>query len=109
MNDHPRTQDHQETTQRATLAVAITRKPRGRLTAFTEGLERVRVRSAGAVAPTADRVVHFVEHQVAASLYTYSRLGYSVGELLRSGRLRLKSRHRSLLAGCERMAFCNTG
>lgn len=65
---------------------------------FTEELERVRIRVVGAVQPTVDRVVHFIEHQVAATLYTYARLGYSVGELLQNGRRRLKARHRSLLA-----------
>ncbi len=67
--------------------------------AFTERLERVRIRVAGAVQPSVDRVVRFIEHQVAATLYTYWRLGNSVGSLLRSGQTRLKSRHRSVLAG----------
>lgn len=67
--------------------------------AFTERLERVRIREAGAVQPSVDRVVRFIEHQVAATLYTYWRLGNSVGSLLRSGQTRLKSRHRSVLAG----------
>lgn len=66
--------------------------------AFTAGLERVKIRLVGTVQLTAERVVHYIEHQVAATLYTYHRLGYPVGELLQLGRQRLKSRHRSVLA-----------
>jgi len=66
--------------------------------ALTGKLDRVRIRVAGAVQPSVDRVVHFIEHQVAATLYTYWRLGNSVGSLLRSGEHRLKARHRTVLA-----------
>ena len=64
---------------------------------LTGKLERVRIRVAGAVQPSVDRVVNFIEHQVAATLYTYWRLGHSVGRVLRSGEQRLKARHRSVL------------
>jgi hypothetical protein len=64
---------------------------------FTGKLERVRIRVAGAVQPTVDRVAHFIEDQVAATLHVYWRLGNSVECLLRSGRHRLEARHRAVL------------
>lgn len=66
--------------------------------AFTGRLERVRIRVAGAVEPSVDRVVHFIEHQVAATLYVFWCLGFSVGDVLKLGARRLKQRHRSVLA-----------
>lgn len=66
--------------------------------AFTEGLARVKIRVGGSVLPTCERVVQYIEHQAAATLYVYQRLGYSVSALLKLGAQRLRSRHRSVLA-----------
>ena len=65
---------------------------------FTGHLDRVRLRASGAVQPSVERIVQFIEHQVAATLFAYCRLGYSMGTLLANGKKRLKSRHRSLLS-----------
>lgn len=65
---------------------------------FVGDAERTRLRIAGSPSPTVDRVVRYIEHQVAATLYTYGRLGYSFSGLLRKGKSKLKSRHRSVLA-----------
>lgn len=64
---------------------------------FTEGLARVRLPVEGTTVPTADRIRRYIEHQVAASLYTYCRLGYSLQVLLDTGKRRLRPRHRSVL------------
>ena len=65
---------------------------------FTQGLQKIKLRVSGSTAPTVEKVVNYIEKQVAATLYTYHRLGYSVGSLLQLGKQRLKSHHRSLLA-----------
>jgi DNA relaxase NicK len=66
--------------------------------AFTKGLERVQLVVSESVKPTAERVVRYIEHQVASTLFVYHQLGYSLEKLLRVGERGLKSRHRSVLA-----------
>ncbi len=65
---------------------------------FTAGLERVQLVVSESVKPTAERVVRYIEHQVASTLFVYQQLGYSLDNLLRVGERGLKSRHRSVLA-----------
>jgi len=66
--------------------------------AFLSGIQRVRLAIAGAALQTPERIKHYMEHQVAATLYTYAQLGHSVGALLRLGRSRVRARHRLVLA-----------
>lgn len=66
--------------------------------AFVAGIERVRLAIAGASLPTPEAVVHYIEHQAAAMLYTYAQLGNSIGGLLRRGKSRVRARHRAILA-----------
>jgi DNA relaxase NicK len=66
--------------------------------AFTAGLEKVKLVVSESVKPTAERVVRYIEHQVASTLFVYRKLGYSLEKLLEVGERGLKSRHRSLLA-----------
>lgn len=65
---------------------------------FTEGLEKVFIRVTGSIKPTVDGVVKYIEHQVAATLYVYEQLGYDIKDLLRLGKHRLRSRHKSVMA-----------
>lgn len=65
---------------------------------FTAGLERIVLRLTVRTEPTVDRVVHWIEHQVAATLFTYHRMRYPIRALLVKGKGRLKARHRSVLA-----------
>ncbi len=65
---------------------------------FTQGLERVKLRVAGVVVDSLERVADWLEGQVAATLYTYHRAGRSVGDLLQLGKGRMSKRHRVLLA-----------
>jgi hypothetical protein len=64
---------------------------------FVEGIERVSMRLAGNVAPTIERVVQWIEHQVSATLATYCKLGHSVQTLLGMGNKRMTGKHRALL------------
>lgn len=66
--------------------------------AFVQRAARTRLNVVGNPVPTAARLKRYIEYQVAATLYTYVRLGSSIHDLLHHGRTRLRSRHRSLLA-----------
>lgn len=65
--------------------------------AFAKGVQRVALSVVGNGAPSAQKVKHYIEHQVAATLFIYTRLGYSKDDLLDRGRKRLRSKHRSVL------------
>ncbi len=65
---------------------------------FTKKLQKVKLVVSESVKPTAERVVQYIEHQVASSLFVYQKLGYSLERLLGLGERGLKSRHRSVLA-----------
>lgn len=56
------------------------------------------MRLAGSPKLTVERVVTWIEHQVAETLAVYQRLGSSEAELVEFGRKRMKGRHRALLA-----------
>lgn len=64
---------------------------------FVGAVDRIRLVVRGRVVPTIERVLEWVERQVAPTLAVYDRLGYSVPELLRLGRSRWRHRHRSML------------
>jgi len=74
--------------------------------AFVAGIERVRLALAGRPSATPEAVVHYIEHQVAAMLYTYFRLGNPIGGLLRRGKSRVRARHRAVLAMAGVTAVC---
>ncbi len=66
--------------------------------AFTMGLIRVKMKLKGKPELTAERVVQWMEYQVAATLAVYSKLGYSIGQLLQHGEKRMSRRHYAVLA-----------
>lgn len=66
--------------------------------ALVGAVERVKVAVHGRTAPTVERVVHYLEHQVSAMLAVYHDLGHSVDALVDFGKQRFQHRHRALLA-----------
>lgn len=77
--------------------------------AFTMGLERVKMKLQGQAQLTIEQMVNWIEHQVAASLAVYYKLGFSVENLLQIGNRRMRKRHHGLLAiagKVERSGLC---
>lgn len=66
--------------------------------ALVAGVQRVRLAVQGRAAPSVERVRRYVEHQAAAMLSVYVKLGHSLDELLSFGESRFQHRHRALVA-----------
>jgi hypothetical protein len=76
--------------------------------AFTMGIGRVKLALQGVPEITVDRVVLWIEHQVAATLAVYEALGKSVADLVCHGRGRMRGRQRALiLSGAGRLSAPN--
>lgn len=65
---------------------------------FVEGCEKVKATLEGKAAQTFERLRAWLEFGVSAMLATYARCGGSVGDLLKLGKSRMRSRHRSLVS-----------
>lgn len=66
--------------------------------AFTQALEKVKIRMRGVVVDTLERPREWLYRQVAPTLAMCQQAGMSVEELIRNGERRMRRRHRRLVA-----------